>query len=233
MVNVALHRNSLFTILRAIYADPLLRGVIGFKGGTAAMIFYDLPRFSVDLDFDLLDERKKEAVFERLAGILPLFATVVEAVDKKNTLFFLLRYKEGERVLKIEVSKRGGPVYEVKQYLGVTLLVMKQEDMAASKLAAILTRHKFASRDVFDLWFFLKNNWQINGVRVREQTGLSLPQALEKAQQHVSRIKQTELLAGLGELVNSKQKAFVKEKLQDDLLFLLRLYISNLKRFRE
>jgi len=39
------------------------------------------------------------------------------------------------------------------------------------------------------------------------------------------------LLAGLGELLeDEKQKAFVKEKLQDELTFYLKLYLSNISR---
>lgn len=50
-----LHKNVFVDILRAVYSDPLLRNTLGFKGGTAAMLFYGLPRFSVDLDFNLLE----------------------------------------------------------------------------------------------------------------------------------------------------------------------------------
>ena len=230
MVNIDLHRNSLIVILREIYSDVLLRTALGFKGGTAAMLFYELPRFSVDLDFDLLDLEKKEAVFDKLKAILPQFGTVSQAQDKQYTLFFLIKYKDGERNLKVEISKR--PVnseYMVKNYLGISMLVMKEEDMAASKLAALLTRRKFASRDVFDVWFFLKNQWKIDEVVLTEKTGLSLREALEKAEKQVQALKKAELLSGLGELLDAKQKAWVREKLVDDVVFYLRLYRESLK----
>ncbi len=225
MIHIDLHRSSLIAILREIYSDTLLRTSLGFKGGTAAMLFYQLPRFSVDLDFDLLDAEKKEAVFGRLRDILPQFGTLTEAQDKQYTLFFLLNYQRGERGLKVEISKR--PLrseYAIKNYLGISMLVMKQEDMAASKLAALLTRRKFASRDVFDVWFFLKNKWDIDEDVLREKTGLSLKGALQKAEEQVRAIKQTELLAGLGDLLDAKQKAWVKSKLVEDVIFYLRWY---------
>lgn len=227
-----LHRNVFVDILRTIYSDPLLRGNLGFKGGTAAMLFYALPRFSVDLDFDLLDPEKKEEVFTKLGQILPQFGTVIEAQDKHYTLFFLLSYKKGERGLKVEISKRIiRSAYEPKNFLGISMLVMKEEDMVASKLAALLTRKKFATRDMFDLWFFLKENWQINEEFLKEKSGFSLKQALTKAQSVVKNVKSTEILAGLGELLeDEKQKAFVRDKLQDDLTFRLALYLDNLKR---
>ncbi|MDO8657216.1 MAG: nucleotidyl transferase AbiEii/AbiGii toxin family protein [Candidatus Levybacteria bacterium] len=229
MVNIDLHRDTFIKILRAIYSDPLLRSNLGFKGGTAAMLFYKLPRFSVDLDFDLLDPEKKEEVFKKLGEILPQFGTVIEASNKHYTLFFLLSYKKGERGLKVEISKRIiKSAYEPKNFLGISMLVMKEEDMAAGKLAALLTRKRFATRDMFDLWFFLKENWQINEEFLKAKSGLSLKQALKKAQPLVKNVKPTELLAGLGDLLDPKQKAWVKEHLKEELLFQLKLYQSNI-----
>lgn len=226
-----LHRNVFIDILRAVYSDPLLRSNLGFKGGTAAMLFYQLPRFSVDLDFDLLDPEKKEEVFRKLGEILPRFGTVVESSDKHYTLFFLLSYKKGERGLKVEISKRTiiRSAYTPRNFLGISMLVMREEDMAASKLAALLTRKRFATRDIFDMWFFLKENWQINEEYLKAKTDISLEQALKKAQSLVKNVKSTELLAGLGELLeDKKQKIWAKDHLQEELLFRLNLYLSNI-----
>jgi len=43
---------------------------LGFKGGTAAHLFYGLGRFSVDLDFDLFNEDKETIIFEKTEKIL-------------------------------------------------------------------------------------------------------------------------------------------------------------------
>jgi predicted nucleotidyltransferase component of viral defense system len=58
--------------LRDVYADASIASLLGFKGGTCAYFFYDLPRFSVDLDFDLLtsDESNQKLVFETVRKIL-------------------------------------------------------------------------------------------------------------------------------------------------------------------
>ncbi len=208
-LNRDLHRDVFVAILRDIYSDTLLRTHLGFKGGTAAMFFYGLPRFSVDLDFDLLDPDKKKEVFQRLKEIVPKYGTVVEASDKYYTLLFILSYKKGERSLKVEVSKRIiKSAYEPKNYLGISMLVMKEEDMVAGKLATMLTRKRFANRDMFDLWFFLKEKWQINEEFLKEKSGLTLKEALEKAQPMVKKVKPNEILAGLGELLDHKQKDF-------------------------
>lgn len=228
MVNIDLHKNTFITILREIYSDPQLRSILGFKGGTAAMLFYQLPRFSVDLDFDLLEPERKEAVFERLKEMLPRFGNLKQAIEKQSTLFFLVSYEKGERNLKVEVSKRPSKTqYALKNYLGISMLVIKKEDMLTTKLAALLTRKRFASRDLFDLWFFLKNNWQINKDLLEEKAGMTYPEALEKAQKKVRDTKKTELLAGLGDLLDNKQRVWVREKLQNELLFLLKLYANT------
>lgn len=54
-LEIITHKNMLLHILKDIYSDQVMGSIMGFKGGTAALLFYDLPRFSVDLDFDLLD----------------------------------------------------------------------------------------------------------------------------------------------------------------------------------
>lgn len=231
MLNIDIHRAVSVNILRAIYADPALRTVLGFKGGTAAMLFYGLPRFSVDLDFDLLDPVQKIAVFERLKQILPSCGRIREAAEKQYTLFFLINYRKGERNLKIEISKRPIPsAYVSKSYLGIPMLVMKEEDVLASKLAALLTRKRLATRDIFDLWFFLKSHWELKKDLVRKKTGLSVAQALTQARRRVTTVKKTELLSGLGELLDPKQKAWAREKLIDDTIFYLRLYKKSLSR---
>lgn len=221
------HQTILVKILKDIYTDPNLRTTLGFKGGTAAFLFHNLPRFSVDLDFDLLQGNQKESVFKKIAEILQQYGFLREAAEKRHTLFFLLNYGREERNVKVEVSKRPSSAsYETKSYLGIPVLVMKKEDMAAGKLSAFLTRKKFASRDLFDLWFFLKNDWQINQEVLREKSDLDLKQALDKAVKKLTKVPQNRLLEGLGEILDEKQKLFVKEKLKTELVFYLKLYYT-------
>lgn len=228
MLNKNKHKVIIIKILKDIYSDANIRSVLGFKEGTAAFLFYNLPRLSVDLDFDLLEKNKKEAVFNKLPSILSSYGKVIEKTEKRYTLFFLVSYKKGERKIKVEISKR--PIkanFEIKNYLGIPILVMKKEDMVAGKLAAFLTRKKFASRDLFDLWFFLKNDWQINEDYFKKQTNLSLNQGLKKAIVKLKTIKDNQLLQGLGELLEEKEKKWVKTQLKKELLFYFKLYLES------
>lgn len=230
MLDPIRHKTTLINLLKDIYSDVELRTILGFKGGTAAMMFYDLPRLSVDLDFDLLQEDKKELVLERINKIISSYGKVLDAAEKKFTLFFLLNYEKGKQAVKIEISKRRSTnIYEFKNYLGISMLVIRQEDATAGKLAALITRKNFAIRDVFDTLYFLKNNWPINETVLKEKTGLSIEQVLKKALEKVAKIEKNQVLQGLGELLDNKQKAWAKENLIKDTIFQLKLYRKNLE----
>lgn len=225
MLDHTRHRVTLIDILKSVYGDPELRTVLGFKGGTAAMLFYDLPRLSVDLDFDLLNVDKKEVVFEKMKVLLERHGVLREAREKRYALFFLISYEKGEHTIKVDISKRKGTSgFEARSYLGVTALVMRKDDMVAGKLAALLTRRRFAMRDVFDGCFFLRNKWPVNETVLTEKTGLSLSKVLEQAIKQVNELKNNQILHGLGELLDAKQKAWVRTKLKEEMVFYLRLY---------
>ena len=228
MLDQAKHKNIILQILKDIYTDTSLGPKLGFKGGTAAWLFYDLPRFSVDLDFNLLDPEEKESVFVQISPIIEKYGTLKEKYNKRYTLFFNLSYEDHERNLKVEISKRNhGSAFELKNYLGVSMLVMTQPDMFANKLIAMLDRRVTASRDLFDVWYFLKKNWPINEVVIKERMDLSLTDYLQKSITFISKIPQKQLLQGLGELVDEKTKVWVKTKLKEDLLFLLKLKLEE------
>ena len=223
-LNKTKHRNKLLEILKDIYNDPELRTALGFKGGTAAMLFYDLPRLSVDLDFNLLKLGKEDQVFEKVKGILEKHGELREARKKRYTLFFLVSYEWGEVNIKVEISRRESfSSFEPKNYMGITMLVMKQADMTAGKLSAIITRKKPAMRDVFDSWFFLKNHWPVNEKVFEQKTGMSLEKGLEIIIKQIEGIRRNEILQGLGELITEGQKNWAREKLVEETVFQLRL----------
>src|SRR5271170_5498289 len=87
-INIVHHKTILVNIIKNIYSNAILTKSIGFKGGTAAMLFYDLNRFSVDLDFDLLDETHKDYIFLTLENILKQKVWVKTSL--KTDLIFLL-----------------------------------------------------------------------------------------------------------------------------------------------
>ncbi|MBI2638251.1 nucleotidyl transferase AbiEii/AbiGii toxin family protein [Candidatus Peregrinibacteria bacterium] len=227
-LNLAFHRNILLQILKEIYTDTTLGPILGFKGGTAAHFFYDLSRFSVDLDFDLLDAAKENYVFEKIENILKNFGILKEKYKKKHTLFFILSYDKAAQNIKIEINRRSfASRYELKNYLGISMLLMVKEDMFAHKLIAMLERIKTANRDIFDVWFFFKNNWQINKEILEKRSGMSFQEYIAKCIEFVESRSNRDILAGMGELLNQKQKTWAKASLKSDTVFLLKARLES------
>lgn len=230
MLDIKIHRTILLQILKEVYTDTSLGPILGFKGGTAVYFFYDLKRFSVDLDFDLLDFNKEDFVFERIEKILNEFGTVQEKFKKRHTLFFVLSYAKDSQKIKVEINRRNfGSHYEVKNYLGISMLVMIREDMFSHKLCALYDRKELANRDIFDIWFFLKNNWTINEQIIQKRIGTKLIEYLKKCINLIEKQSDRSILHGIGELLDEKTKSWAKQKLKKDTIFLLKLKLEEIK----
>lgn len=224
------HKKILLQILKDIYSDTTIAPLLGFKGGTAAFMFYDLGRFSLDLDFDLLEESKEEYVFRRVEETANNYGTIKEARRKEHTLIFVLSYSEEAHNIKIEINRRQfGSQYELKTYLGIGMLVMRQEDMFAHKLMAMYERIGKTSRDIYDVWFFLQNNWPINNKIVEKRAGMSFRELLLKCIEALERMRQRRILDGMGELLTASQKDWAKAKLKSETIFLLKLLLEDQK----
>jgi predicted nucleotidyltransferase component of viral defense system len=229
-VNYAKHKNILLQILKDIYSDTSISPHLGFKGGTAAHLFYGLNRNSFDLDFDLLDESKQQAVFDKIQKIAEGYGKVINSRIKKFNLLNVISYDTKSQNIKIEINRRDfGSKYEVKTLLGISMLVMIQEDMFAHKLMAMLERVGKTSRDIYDVWYFLKNNWPINKEIVEKRSGVSFKEALQKCVQEMEEIKDRNLLVGLGESLTDPQKDWARAKLRSETIFLLKARMEDEK----
>jgi len=229
-LNFLKHKNILLQILKDIYSDTSIAPHLGFKGGTAAMMFYDLPRHSVDLDFDLLDETREREVFEKIHQIIATYGKITESYIQKNNLKNVVSYEANTQQIKIEVNLRQfGSKYEMKTYLGISMLVMVQEDMFAHKLIAMIERVGKTSRDIFDVQYFAKNNWPINKRIVESRSGISFKETLEKAINQLESTDNRHILDGLGELLTDSQKDSARAKLKRDTIFLLKVMHDNEK----
>ena len=178
MLNRGKHQLIMGQILKDIYTDVTISPFLGFKGGTCAYLFYNLPRFSVDLDFDLLiaSEEKQNLVFEKIVAILGKYGEVKDQHIKRFTVFALLSYGDDDHNIKIEINVRKlveniQDHYEMKEYLGILMFVAKKDYLFANKLLALTLRNEAAMRDIFDIHYFAKSNWDINAEVIRERTG--------------------------------------------------------------
>ena len=236
MLNKEKHQLIMGRILRDIYSDTTISSLMGFKGGTCAYFFYGLPRFSVDLDFDLLttDEKTQKIIFEKIKLILINYGEVKDSHIKRFTIFFLLSYGDADHNIKVEVNVRMlmpnlKEHYELKEYLGISMLIGKKDYLFASKLSALTLRSETAMRDIYDIWYFGKNNWDINAAVVKARTNKSIKDHTTDCLAIIEKIKDNQILQGLGELLSEKEKAWVKTHLRKEVVFLLKNYQSILK----
>lgn len=219
------HKYFLLQILKDIYSDVELANLLGFKGGTALMFFYDLPRFSVDLDFNLLDKAKEELVYNKIRKILLKYGKIFDEAIKFYGIVIVLDYGLGERKLKIEISNRDfGDHYEIKNLLGINIKVLVQPDMFAHKLCALLDRNELTNRDIFDCWFFLQKKSSVNKTIVEKRMEISLDDYLQRCIDTLENVSDKGLLNGLGELTTPEIKNFVRTKLRIETISLLRFF---------
>ncbi|MEA1876852.1 MAG: nucleotidyl transferase AbiEii/AbiGii toxin family protein [Bacteroidota bacterium] len=225
MIDINKHRFYLFQILKQIYSDAEIASLLGFKGGTALMFFYDLPRLSVDLDFNLLDSTKENLVYEKIRNIVLAYGNIHDEVKKFYGPILVLDYGMSERKLKVEISNRNFPDrYEIKNLMGQSIKVMVPEDLLAHKLCALLDRPTLTNRDVFDIWFLLSKKTPVNPKIIEARMQLSLHDYLEQCISTIGDLKTNKLLIGIGDLLDQNMKNFVRNKLKDEVLEYLRFY---------
>lgn len=223
-IDIATHRTILFQILKDVYTDTSIAPYIGFKGGTAAFMFYGLDRFSVDLDFDLLDESREDYVFERVIKIIEQYGTLKESHKKRFNLICVISYDDKSRNIKVEINRRQfGSRFEIKTYLGVSMQVIVLEDMFAHKLMAMHERIGETSRDIYDVWFFLKERYPINKSIVEKRAGEPFDELINKCIDQLEKMNNRHILDGLGELITPRQKDWARAKLKEETISLLNL----------
>ena len=223
------HKTILLQILKDIYSDTSIAPHLGFKGGTAALLFYGLNRNSADLDFDLLDESKEAEVFEKIQKITASYGTITDSHIKKFNLLNVISYATGAQKIKVEINRRNfGSHYELKTLLGISMLVMVEADAYAHKLMAMYQRVGKTSRDIFDVYYFEKKGWNINKAIVEDRSGMSFKDTLVKCVEMLEKMDNKHILDGLGELLADPQKDWARAKLKEDTIFLLRAKIHGL-----
>ena len=179
-----LHKSYMNRILIEIIDNPQLSQHLAFKGGTCAAMLGFLDRFSVDLDFDLLDKTQLVMLrreFHMIFGRMGL--TVAKEYDK--VLFFQVKYPNENQSNRntLKVSAHDIPVmandYTVQYFKEIDRLMKSQtvETMFANKLVALTDRyakHKsIAGRDIYDIHHFFAQGYKYKGEVIHERTGFS------------------------------------------------------------
>ena len=225
MLDVNRHKFFLLQLLKEIYSDPELASSLAFKGGTALMLFHDLPRFSVDLDFNLTANSDEEVASAKLRAILVKHGTIRDEARKRYGMLLVLNYEDDGRNLKVEVSNRSYPdEYELRDYLGVSMNVMRLEYMFTHKLMALLDRKALTNRDVFDCWFCMKQRLVLRKSILDLRLKGTFEDYMDKAIEAVTAISGNRILDGIGELLDPELKKWVKTDLISEFASLAAMY---------
>jgi len=178
----------LYRILSAVADDTFLAGVLRFKGGTCAAMQGFIQRFSVDLDFDLVETDQKNLVETHLEKIFKKLGLEIKDQSSAAPQYFL-KYKshDSERnTIRIDVTFPATATnkYEPVRFVEIDRILFCQtiETMFANKLVAVLDRyekhHSITGRDLFDLQTFFLKGYGINENVIEERRGKSLKEFL-------------------------------------------------------
>lgn len=225
MIDINRHRFFMVQILKDIYSDIELANSLGFKGGTALMFFHKLPRFSVDLDFNLLDVEKEDVVYRKIRIILLKYGKIHDEAKKFFGPLIVLDYGVNQRKLKVEITNRlFENHYEIRNLLGIDMKVMIPKDMFAHKLCALLDRNAVANRDIFDCWFFMHKQTPVNRAIIETRMGMAYEDYLQRCIEYLESIPDKGLMQGLGELMDDKTKKFARKEMRTEAIGLLKIY---------
>ena len=226
MIDIQKHEFIMKKIFAEIYSSPELGPILGFKGGTCLYFFYNLKRFSTDLDFNLIADNFTPQL---ISQILSKYTNILEFKEKYFTWFWMGSYGKNNSKIKIEISKRDYPdEYENLDFYGLKTKVMTKDYIFADKLCAISDRKNFQNRDLYDTWLMFEQNFPVNEQIIKLRTGKNLKNyylfLIDFIAKNLAEGKS--ILDGLGEALDDKQKTWVKDHLTQKLLLELKLRSS-------
>lgn len=164
-------------ILNSVYKHNVGKAMF-FTGGTALRFFYNMPRFSEDLDFDTPGLSFKDftemLVYVKKGLLKEGFSIEIDSKKRDNIFTAEIRFKELMRLynltdkrgmdimIKIEVFK---PSWALRSEPGVLSLygynfssfLLERGYALSEKLCALLNRKR--GRDVYDILFMLRKGF--------------------------------------------------------------------------
>ena len=208
------HQLVLKQLLRELFSDNELSAQLIFKGGTALMLFYGLPRFSTDLDFDIRDS-VQDIDFDRLCVAVARHLIIRDSAAKENTYLIEGSYSSGMQQVKIEVSRRRYPqTVALHGFLGKSIPLLSTDCLLAHKLCAITSRRILQNRDIYDADFMLKKNWEPNVEIIKLRSGLSLSGYYGELLKVTENPKiANNVMLGLGEVLGQEERQWVRKNL--------------------
>lgn len=203
-------RNAVHEVMQEITLAGLYRGGFfdkaAFYGGTCLRIFHQLPRFSEDMDFSLIDKNLKFNLEDYFDSVIEEFRSagrdviiikkekrketkVESAFLKEDTAIYDLKFKTDKDIkIKIEVDTEPPLGFQTEQKLSLMPFSFMTRcfslpDLYAGKMHALLFRswkNRVKGRDWYDFEWYIRHNVPLNfthfQIRAKEFNGLNIDQ---------------------------------------------------------
>jgi len=227
-----IHKSYLNRVLIEIIDRTVLSQCLAFKGGTCAAMLGFLDRFSVDLDFDVINNADETILRQEFHLVFDYLGLMV-AQELNNALMFRLRYPNdpGKRNnLKVSASSQfvKANTYKVVYIAEIDRMMTSQtvETMFANKLVAVTDRydlHKtIAGRDIYDIHHFFMQGYTYNPDVIRERTGFEPKNYLDKLSAFIKQhVTQTTINEDLNMILPNKQYQRIRKILIPETIALL------------
>jgi len=232
----AIHKVWLYRILTAICDDRELSAKLYFKGGTCAALRGWLNRFSIDLDFDYVGQKRALAKTKRnLEKIFKQLGLEVKDQSAKVPQYFL-KYRPSQgserNTVKIDITMPPPRAnkYEPVRLQDIDRIIHCQtaETMFANKLVALIDRHEkhqaIAGRDVYDIHYFFINNFQYDReVIIERRQNKDLKKFFNDLIKLIeTKVTETTIAQDLNMLLPYKEFQKIRKTLKQEVLIFLR-----------
>lgn len=237
----ARHKIQQLRLLTALIDDPYLAQLIVFKGGTCATLLGYLDRFSVDLDFDIVENADKKKINKL---IMDCASSLGLTIQKKSarTLFYVFKYKSkpGERnSLKLSLisGKTDYNLYEKKYIADIDRFVNCEtvETMFAHKLVALTDRYKknktVAFRDIYDIHHFFEKGYFYIPEIIKFRTGKNIIDYLQEVVQFIEKkVSEKQITEEMNFLLPKDKFEVIRKRLKQETIMLVRDEIKRLEK---
>ncbi len=226
----ALHQAWLYRVLSAFADNVKIASNLCFKGGTCASMLGWLDRFSVDLDFDFVGEKKDlPETRKQMEKIFRDLGLVIKDRSRQAPQYFLkYQAKEGERnTLKVDVTfpPPKANCYQAERFVEIDRIIRCQtvETMFANKLVALTDRYQkngtIAGRDLYDIHYFFLAGRKYNKEVIEERTGKSVAQFLEETAEFIEKkVTETIITEDLSTLLPYGKFKMIRRVLKQETL---------------
>lgn len=233
------HKAWMLRVLTEVAEDSLLSKQLIFKGGTCASMMGILNRFSVDLDFDVLDLEKTPDIRKAFRAIFTKLDLSIKD-ESKNVVEFFVKYpaKENTRsILKIDavvgVFKHAinTPVYLPE--ISRTLMCQTKETIFSHKLVALKERYDkkeaIAGRDLYDIHYFFFQGLRYIPELIKERTNKTPISYFKELVDFIeNKMDQESIDRDLNPLLLTKEFHKVRRVLKREAILFLNQEISRL-----